>query len=258
LSGQTIEDVKVACWTIIASDHGSFIAQLVGQKVQQVVRLGKWIKFDFVSGTCLLVHLKMTGQFITGPWPEGDSHNWPPHARVAFLFSAQKEAVFFKDIRKFARLRVFDSQAASEFIGSLALGPDPFEVGYADFYKRLTNKKGRLKQVLLNQSVVAGLGNISTDESLFAASILPSRPSSELTRAESDRLLDEIKRILTEAIKFRGSTVDNYQGLEGPGSYQQKHQVYRKSAGLCPRCRTSLSRSLISGRTTVFCPNCQK
>jgi formamidopyrimidine-DNA glycosylase len=267
VAGKTIEDVKVSFWPIVATDHDSFIKHLIGQKVRSVTRLGKWVKFNFRSESSLLAHLKMTGQFISGPWPSDEFPNkfsdassaWPPHARAAFLFSdgKRKEAIFYSDVRKFGRLRLFDKSSVDGFLKSLKLGPDALTISRQDFHNRIVGSKKPIKQVLLDQTVLAGLGNIYADESLFAAGLSPHRKARELAEQESGRLLVEIKRILIEAIENRGSTVDNYQSLEGPGSYQSSHQVYGKGGRLCPKCSGALVRTIIGGRSSVHCPNCQ-
>lgn len=260
IAGLTIADVLVSFDKIVASDPASFAPLLKGRSIQRVGRIGKWIKADLDSGAALLAHLKMTGQFFLGEWPGSVSSPWPPHARAAFLLTGQAEdqTLYYRDIRKFGRLRAFSRDDLRDFLSDLALGPDPLELGPGEFHRLVSSKKGRLKQVLMDQSVVSGLGNIYADESLFAASLSPVRPASALTPGEAETLLARIKSILLDAIELRGSTVGNYQGLDGPGSYQDRHKAYGKSGQDCPRCGNPFARAIIAGRSSVHCPVCQK
>ena len=137
------------------------------------------------------------------------------------------------------------------------MGPDPLNLGPEEFRALFAGKKGRLKEILMDQSVVSGLGNIYADESLFAASLSPNRTTDSLTKLETSHLLAKIQAILTEAIEFRGSTVENYRALDGPGSFQDRHQVYGKSGKPCHKCGQTLVKIRIGGRGTVHCPACQ-
>jgi formamidopyrimidine-DNA glycosylase len=160
-------------------------------------------------------------------------------------------------MRQFGRLRAFDPEELAAFLAGLNLGPDPLVVTPAEFHRRLTARKGRLKGVLLDQRTVAGLGNIYADESLFAAGLSPLRSAASVTAKESKRLLAEIKRILTGAIAARGSTTSSYQGLKGGGSFQRAHQAYGRAGQPCPKCGAPLERLTVAGRSTHHCPRCQ-
>jgi formamidopyrimidine-DNA glycosylase len=260
VAGSVITEVLVAYDKIVASELGNFERTLKGQTIRQVGRIGKWIKVDLESGGALLAHLKMTGQFIMGDWPGNKWDHWPNHARAGFLLTgpAGKEGLFYRDTRKFGRLRAFDPVELSEFLDELALGPDPLEINPVEFHLLISAKKNPLKQVLLNQQIIAGLGNIYVDESLFAALLAPKRLASDLSPQESARLLKHIKRILNQSIENRGSTVSDYQGLEGPGSFQDLHLVYGKAGKNCPVCGEILTKSRVAGRGTTHCPKCQK
>jgi formamidopyrimidine-DNA glycosylase len=260
VSGRTISQVLVSFDKIVASGADSFESVLKGRRIERVGRLGKWIKADLDSGGALLAHLKMTGQFLIGDWPGTIDGPWPPHARAAFLLAGNgpEETLFYRDIRKFGRLRAFSKDDLETFIKSLGLGPDPLALESGQFHRILSANRGRLKAVLLDQTVISGLGNIYADESLFAASLSPTRPASSLSEGEAATLLAKIKAILSKSIELRGSTVENYRGLEGPGSFQGHHQVYGKSGQNCPRCGQELSKSVIGGRGSVHCLKCQK
>jgi formamidopyrimidine-DNA glycosylase len=260
VTGLTIADVLVAYDPIVASDPDRFVSILKGQTIKNVGRLGKWVKINLASGGALLVHLKMTGQFLLGDWPKSLEGEWPSHTHAAFLLKGAKviKTLFYKDIRKFGRLRAFTKEELPLFLNELGLGPDPLTIEFKEFHQIMSSKNARLKQVLLDQSVLSGLGNIYADEALFAAGLAPNRIASTLRPSDSARLLDCIQLILDQAIESRGSTVENYQGLEGPGTYQHQHQVYGKKGQNCPKCGTVLVGSKIAGRSTVHCPTCQK
>lgn len=261
VGGRKILDLAVNYPKIVAGDADRFLTLIRGTSIEKVARFGKWIRF-FLEGSegpvALLAHLKMTGQFQMGPWPEKNS--WPAHVHAAFRlsgFPAETDTLYYRDIRKFGRLRAFNQPELEEFLRHLAQGPDPLTVSEQEFHQRVTARKGRLKCVLLDQCTVAGLGNIYVDEGLFAASLSPLRSAATLTEAESAGLLKEFKRILKASIKARGSTTSNYQGLKGGGGFQKQHQVYGRSGQPCPRCGAALERLVVGGRSTHICPFCQ-
>jgi formamidopyrimidine-DNA glycosylase len=263
VGGRIIEAVAVSFDKIVASDLPRFHQLLTGAAIDSVQRVGKWISFSLSANegpAAMLVHLKMTGQFLMGQWPQTDAQ-WPPHARAAFKiqgFPPENDTLFYKDIRKFGRLRAFDLMELEEFFSRLNLGPDPFAMDSDDFFKRLSAKKGRLKTVLLDQEVLAGLGNIYVDEVLFAARLLPTTVSAQISRRDSGRILAEARRILAASIAARGSTTNNYQGLKGGGSFQKSHQVYGRAGEPCQVCGTGIEKTIIAGRGTHYCPHCQK
>ncbi len=258
VSRRVISEVAVRLPKMMGGDADPFLALLPGAQIEEVIRLGKWVCFKLDRNKLtLVVHLRMTGQFELGPWPETD--HWPLHCHVALRlngFPPDQEALLYRDIRQFGRWFLLDPTELN--IHLKKLGPDSLLISPEEFHTRLTKKKSSLKSVLLDQSVIAGLGNIYVDESLFAARLSPTRSAASLVKEETDRLLAEIKRLLTASIATRGSTTSNYKGLKGPGSFQHQHQVYRHSGQPCPACGAQLERSVVAGRTTTFCPDCQR
>jgi len=264
VGGLKIELAAVAYPKIVAGDSARFVDLLRGARIEKVERFGKWIRFrlDGPSGVeALLVHLKMTGQFHLGPWPEKPG-DWDRHDHAAFRLPGLRrdgaDTLFYRDIRKFGRLRAFDRPELAAFLAELKQGPDPFQVSETEFFQRLSARKSRLKCVLLDQTVVAGFGNIYVDESLLAAGLSPLRAAASLSRAESDRLLKEARRIMGASIKARGSTTSNYAGLKGGGAYQHQHQAYGRTGQPCPFCGAPIERIIVGGRSTHYCPHCQK
>lgn len=261
IGGSTIEAADVGFPKIVAGDVGHFLRLVSGAEITKVERLGKWIRFSLAGPSgpvAMLAHLKMTGQFRLGSWPR--DHLWPPHVHAAFRLAGrlpENDTLFYHDIRKFGRLRAFEPAELADFLLHLNQGPDPLTVTPEEFHQRLTARKGRLKSVLLDQTTVAGLGNIYVDEGLFAAGLSPLRSAAELTLAETSRLLAETRRILQASIKARGSTTNNYQGLKGGGSFQSLHQIYGQAGRPCPRCGAPVERCVVGGRSTHYCPHCQ-
>lgn len=261
-AGRIIEKAAVSFAGIVAGEAEELTALVEGCRVEAVKRLGKWLYFSLQresEAAALLVHLKMTGQFHLGPWPEEEG-GWLRHDHAAFKLSglpAGADTLLYRDIRKFGRLRAFGAQQLADFVAGLGLGPDPFGLEAEDFHQRLSRRKGKLKTLLLDQSLVSGLGNIYADESLFAAGLCPWSSPAELTAEDSARLLAQMRLILRAAIEARGSTVSNYQGLKGTGSYQKSHKVYGRDGSACPRCGALIERMLLGGRSTHYCPVCQ-
>jgi formamidopyrimidine-DNA glycosylase len=255
--GLVITEAAVSCEKIIPGGVNSFCRRLAGTKVEEVRRLGKWVHFRLAKSSepvHLLAHLKMTGQFQLGPWPAPG--HWPKHIHAA-LRLAGAEALLYRDIRKFGRLRAFDQAGFEAFLKELNQGPDPLTMTAEEFHLRLTARRGRLKAVLLDQTTVAGFGNIYVDESLFAARLSPLVSAAGLSRAETGRLFKNARRIFLAAIAARGSTTNNYQGLKGGGNYQASHQVYGRAGQPCPVCGAPIQKLPVGGRSTHICPTCQ-
>lgn len=266
VGGKIIEEVAVSLAKIVAGDLDRFSSLVTGAEIQSVVRMGKWVRFNVngVQGPAvMLAHLKMTGQFHLGLWPgDSDKKNgrWDVHDHAAFRLKGQSpdlDTLYYRDIRQFGRLRAFDLMELDEFLIQLDQGPDPLTVSPEEFYKRVTARKGRLKCVLLDQTTVAGLGNIYVDEGLFATGLSPVRSAATLTKAETNLLLKELRRILNASIKARGSTTSNYEGLKGGGSFQNVHKVYGRAGEPCSKCGAPIERSVVAGRSTHHCPHCQ-
>jgi formamidopyrimidine-DNA glycosylase len=226
--------------------------RLRGRTVRAVRRRGKWILLDLDAGL-LVVHLGMTGQLTAGPAdrPREDHTHF-----VADLDDGQQ--LRFRDIRRFGSLTLYDHPA--EFERSLAgrLGPEPFDLSAADFRTALAATGRCLKAVLLDQSVVAGVGNIYADESLFQAKLPPTLLGRDAPPAAADRLRRAVVTVLTRAIDRRGSSIRTYVGGSGlRGAYQDEFRVYGRTGRPCPRCRTPIARTRLAGRSTHYCPRCQ-
>jgi len=251
---------------------------LKGEKVSQVERRAKNLIFRFESGKVVLVHLKMSGQFVylpshkasvrqvnqkvIGGHPIELSEKQVPNKHTHVIFKLKKGALYYNDTRMFGYLLYYESTEAFEKENHFALlGLEPFDKKFTLKYLRegLKNKKGKIKSVLMDQKIVTGLGNIYADESLFEAKIHPERSASSITKSEASRLYKAIIKILRRATEVGGSSVATYCLLdESRGNYAREHKVYGKEGKKCPRCGTPLKKILIQSRTTIFCPKCQK
>jgi formamidopyrimidine-DNA glycosylase len=199
-------------------------------------------------GAQLIVHLGMTGQLLVSkPDQEVEKHT---HL-IAQLASGRE--LRFVDPRRFGRLAVHARD------GFEADGVEPLDVGFEIFANLFRKRKTPIKSALLNQKLLRGVGNIYADESLFRAGVRPRRRAASLTRAELRRLYDAIQQVLTQAIAAGGSSVSDYVNAEGePGFFQFEHRVYGREAEPCVACRTPIKRVVIAGRSSHYCPRCQK
>jgi len=181
------------------------------------------------------------------------------HTHLVFRFENDCE-MRFNDVRRFGSATFFvDAKSLDRFFQDSRLGPEPFDLGRAYWQDRLANTRRCLKAVLLDQTVVAGVGNIYADESLFEARVHPGRLGPQLEKPDVDRLRKAVARVLRRAIDKRGSSIRNYVGGSGlKGGYQDEFRVYGRTGKPCPRCRTPIERIRLAGRSTHFCPNCQR
>jgi formamidopyrimidine-DNA glycosylase len=244
---------------------------LAGETIAAVERRAKNLIFRTSRGKLVLVHLKMTGQFVyrergrnlvEGGHPVELSESELPNKHTHVTFELSKGALYYQDTRMFGYLLYYPDAASFErenHFGGLGLEPlDPdFTLDY--FRAALKARKGRLKTVLMDQRVVTGLGNIYADEAAFAAGIRPTRPTGTLKPDEVKKLYAAIIRIIPAAIELGGSSVASYRLLDlSRGNYAREHKVYGKTGGRCVNCRNPLKTIQVNNRTTVFCPSCQK
>jgi formamidopyrimidine-DNA glycosylase len=229
--------------------------RLVGRKIESVSRRGKWIVLG-LEGQALVFHLGMTGQLTV----QSAQAPRDEHLHLSFTLDRARKQLRFHDIRRFGSATLFkDAQALERFFARVGLGPEPFDVDADWWRERLEATDRNLKAVLLDQRVVAGVGNIYADESLFEAGLYPGRRALKLKPPEADLLRKAISTVLKRAIRRRGSSIRNYVGGSGlQGGYQKEFRVYGRTGEPCPRCRTAIVRVRLAGRSTHYCPRCQK
>lgn len=225
-----------------------FIKELKNIVIKKIIRKGKLLIFELSSGKSLTIHLKMTGQLI---YPGNGKIS-----RVSFKLSSGK-LLDFNDSRLFGELRIVDDWRKMKFIKEL--GPEPFDISAGKFKEMLSKKKTKIKVLLLDQKFLSGIGNLYANEALFRSKIDPRRPANGLSVKETELLFKEIKDTLLEAIKYGGSSVDQYVQLSGkPGNYVKYHKVYDREGEKCFKCKGKIKRISLGGRGTYFCPACQK
>jgi formamidopyrimidine-DNA glycosylase len=249
--------------TLRSQDPAAFAAAVVGRTIIGTSRRAKLVVLDLDDDTAITIHLKMTGQLfvVDRGMPED------PYVRIVLEFADGRE-LRFRDIRKFGRFGIArrdpsDGDLRGELGGEKGFkgfGPEPLDELFTArvFRRRLRTRKGRLKPLLLDQSFVAGIGNIYADEALWAARLHPLRSARSLRPSDEGRLYRQIRRILAEAVERRGSSIDDYTGPEGDGSMQERLLVYQRAGEPCPRCGRPVRRVVVGGRATHFCSWCQR
>ena len=247
--GKKIKEVRVHKATVIREpSEAAFKKGLTGATIKNILRRGKVLILELSNGKALTIHLKMTGQLV---YP-GTQKN----SRVSFYLSDGK-ILDFNDQRLFGELRLLDDWRALKFIKGL--GPEPADLSVEKFKEMLSRKKTKIKPLLMDQGFISGIGNLYVAEILFRARIHPERPAQSLTDKEKDLLFKAINDILDAAIRYGGSSVDDYVRLSGEkGGYMKYHKVYGREGKPCITCKTTIKRIAQGGRGTYFCPKCQK
>ena len=234
-----------------------FTARLVGHKVTKVERRGKYVLMTLDSGEVLVVHFGMSGQFHRGTGRVA----MPPHTHVVFTFQ-QRGDLRYVDPRTFGEMFVTpaDDLGKVKELQHLAIDPLDQVFTWPTFQFLLADRASKMKQLLMDQKFISGLGNIYSDEVLFHAGIRYDRMSNALSSQEVRRLYRAIQEVLQEAIKLRGTTLDDeaYVDLFGnPGEYGAELKVYGRLGLPCRRCRTAIESVKISQRNSFYCPQCQ-
>jgi len=275
LIGQKIKALKIFSTKTASHPAAFFKKALVSHKLISIGRRGKLLVFSFENGFFLLVHLKMTGQLIfqspkikivgghslsSGSYEKSVGGELPnKHTRAVFLFTGGGQ-LFFNDLRKFGYLKLTDQKGLEKILSS-NYGPEPLtkEFTASHLQKMFKSRRTNIKAVLLNQKLIAGLGNIYVDEALFAAKIRPFREANKLKPGEVTKLTKEINKLIKKAIAYRGTTFNNYVDSRGQkGNFSQFLKVYGRRQENCLVCGHEIVRIKLAGRGTHYCPNCQK
>ncbi len=260
LKGKTILSAEVHWPRIIAvPDAGRFTDLVRGRSFSSFGRRGKYMLLGLDSAETLIVHLRMTGELrLHPPSAPGASAAAPhvdKHTHVLFDLDT-REQLRYRDTRKFGRIWLVED--TGEVVGKL--GPEPLDDAFVPqtLAQTLAGRKANVKALLLNQSLLAGVGNIYADESLFRARIDPRRAGGSLALEEIERLHLALRDVLLKGIEAQGSSVQNYAPPTGAkGGFQEQFRVFRRSGEPCFACGTSISRIVLAQRSTHFCPACQ-
>jgi formamidopyrimidine-DNA glycosylase len=255
LTGRGIESVRRTTRKGLRKPwSAAWEARLLGRRVTAVNRRGKWILVEFDDDSRLVLHLGMSGQLTV---VEADKER-ANHTHLVFDLEGGRQ-LRFRDIRRFGSAVLFpDPAAVEQFFERTGLGPEPFGLPPEYWREALAGTRRCLKAVLLDQQVVAGVGNIYADESLFQAALHPGRRGCDLKVAAADDLRQAIEVVLQRAIDRRGSTIRDYVGGSGlSGGFQEEFGVYGRTGEPCPRCQTPIACVRLAGRSSHFCPACQ-
>lgn len=255
LVGRRIAGVRSSRKHLRKRWNKQWVTPIVGSSIEAVRRRGKWILVDLQPASLLVLHLGMTGQLCV----HSRSERAADHTHLYFSLDNGDEELRFRDIRRFGSVTWHPHRTDWEAAIDERLGPEPFDLEVKYWRESLSRTSRSLKAVLLDQSVVAGVGNIYADESLFMAKLDPRRRGEQTGAVEADRLRKAIVAVLNRAIESRGSSIRNYVGGSGlMGEYQNEFRVYGRTDEPCHRCRTIIACIRLAGRSTHFCPKCQK
>jgi formamidopyrimidine-DNA glycosylase len=242
-------------------DPAALEQHIPGRRIEAVERYGKFMLLRLsatggesngdAANAALLVHLGMTGNLA----PRPAAQEWEKHTHVCMLLDDGRE-LRYSDPRRFGRMAYLAGEALEEELRRF--GADPLEVSAEEFAARMRSRKARIKALLLDQSVLRGVGNIYADESLWRAKIHPARVGARLSKEQAAALHHALQDILKKAIVLRGSSISDFLDADGqPGEYQRRHRAYGREGKGCYRCKTVIRRVIVAGRSSYFCPKCQ-
>ena len=274
--GIKIFDIEVLLPRIVKNTKVNFKKKLINNRFLNIERIGKLIVIKLERGGFLLVHLKMTGQLIyqkgkkiiAGGHSEGNVRPVPSEVegvtlpnkwtRVVLTFQ-DKSKLYFNDLRTFGYLRIVDNKELEVVKSKFGVEPLGIELTLNLFKEKIKPRKTSIKVVLLNQQIIAGLGNIYVDEILFRAGLRPTRKASGLKNKELEAIYKAIRPILRQAIKARGTTFNNFVDADGHvGNFISRLKVYGRAGEKCKKCGSKIKKIKVAGRGTHFCAQCQK
>lgn len=257
---------------LLQIDPRKFLQGVINQSIVTVLRKGKYIIVPLSNNNVIVFHLGMTGRLLIREAPDVDfiehlSNNELIDKHTHFLMelidpSGESEDVelHFNDIRLFGNIWLVEDVEDIEDLdvpGLKDLGPDALGISVEEFVRAVSSNRP-IKAILLDQTKIAGVGNIYADEACFCAKIHPTTKGSSLTDEQQEKLRFAIKTVLKQGIKFRGSSTSDYTSTDGSeGSYQKYHRVYQKTGQKCVDCSDTIARIKVAGRSTHFCPSCQ-
>ena len=252
---RTISSVEVKVPKMIKTSYDSFLNDLPGQTIQAMRRRGKYLIFDF-GQLIMISHLRMEGKYLLF------TDQVPANKHFHLFFTLDDgSTLVYQDVRKFGTFDLLAKNQEEAYFTKKKLGPEPTKKAfkYALFERALMSSAKPIKSLLLEQKLVAGLGNIYVDEVLWAAKVHPETPAKELSKAAMKRVHDQTIAILQLGIEKGGSTIRTYRNALGEdGTMQNYLQVYGKTGQPCPRCVSTIEKIKLGGRGTHLCPHCQK
>lgn len=273
--GKTIERVEIRCDRIVRHPGPAKLREaLLGHSIREISRRGKFLVFD-LGDSRLLIHLGMTGQltywdqtrrdddkFFRHPQTglqKASQHGVDKHTHITVHFT-DGNGLHYRDVRQFGKWRLYLPEELAKAPEFVELGLEPFTTGYRleQFLGSFKGRNLRIKSLLLDQHFVAGVGNIYADEALFEARIHPEHPAGSLSQDQKRRLFRAIPKVLKRGLKYGGTSFQDYLNAEGnAGSNQERVKVYGREGKKCVRCKTLIRRTIVSQRSSHFCPHCQ-
>lgn len=254
LEGLRIARVLIKNESILETPRPVLEKNLPGHTIQGIHRIGKYIQIELSGDRVLWVHLGMTGRLFF----KALEARVLPHTHFVLSFENFPQQLIYSDIRRFGRIALTSCEKEARPKGVGRLGPEPGDWTPEDFASELKARRARIKSLLLNQNLIAGLGNIYADESLHRAGIHPLKRAHRISHAGLHRLHGAICEVLEEAVRWGGSSIDDYRHLDGsPGEFQKFHRVYGRKGEECPNCGGPIRKIQLSGRSASFCPQCQ-
>jgi len=254
------------------ADFEIFKKEIKNKKIKKVWRRAKNIIFDLSDNYSILVHQKMTGHLLVGKW-EQKNNIWKPadeksplndpYNRFLHLifFLDNKEMIALSDARKFAKVELWKTDDLLNSKEFKSLGPEPLEKSFTfkKFIEIFESKKGKVKQVIMDPAVIAGIGNIYASESLWVAKIHPEKSVANLSEKELKSLYQAIQKVLTLGVKLGGESFSDYRKPDGTkGDFDTERKAYKREGQKCHRCGTKIKRIRVAQRSAFFCPHCQK
>ncbi|MDI9355276.1 MAG: bifunctional DNA-formamidopyrimidine glycosylase/DNA-(apurinic or apyrimidinic site) lyase [Cyanobium sp. MAG06] len=288
LRGKIIYDIKIIRPKIVSSHSNKrvvnkdksiqFINGIKNKKIKDITRRAKNISIILEDNSVILIHLKMTGQLVyvdtnnnktIGGHPIIEAYKDDlPNKHSCIIFDINKDSknkigqLFYNDVRQFGYVLYYDKmedEIERRHFGKIGMEPFDKDFTLEYFIENIQKKNKSIKSILLEQSVVVGCGNIYSDEVCFASNVLPNKNCKKLNKEEMKRLYNNIKKILQKAIDNGGSSVSDYLLADGSrGNYAKYHKVYGRGKLPCMKCKTILKNTIISGRNTVYCEECQR
>jgi formamidopyrimidine-DNA glycosylase len=260
LRGRTFERVTILDGRLTAPDDPVAIGfELDGERVREIGRRGKYLLFCFDSGRVLAVHLRMTGWFhYRGPGP-GPVTQALTHLRATFDLDDGAHLTY-DDQRRFGTFRLIEPGGLDDYL-RLRAGPEPLDGAWtpAGLRAAIRRRRAPIKALLLDQLVVAGVGNIYADEALWEARVHPLRPGEGVDAAHTRRLHDAVVSVLERGIASQGASIRDYRGVDGQaGSMQERFNAYGREGEPCPRCGRPIRKIWVAQRGTHFCPHCTR
>ncbi|MEI6690416.1 MAG: bifunctional DNA-formamidopyrimidine glycosylase/DNA-(apurinic or apyrimidinic site) lyase [bacterium] len=231
------------------------INQIIGREITKINRVGKYLFFHTDTEVGLIGHLKMTGRMIV---ENGEFYETAKHTRVVITFDNDKK-MYFWDVRVFGYLEVTDDSKLAQERQAKRLGKDPWEITTVEFEKLCNKYKRPVKNIILDQALIAGVGNIYANDALWKAKIDPRKPGNEMTKKQCSALLLSLQQVMERGLVTGGASDNSYvNAYNQKGKYQDEFLVYKKIKQPCLRCGNALKRIVVGGRGSFICEKCQK